>query len=68
MLYNKTMQQISVSLFFFFFGKKKEEIDCNWLSGSIYLAVFPHRDIWELICSTSSPWNRHSRLASDHPI
>ena len=32
MLYNKTMQQIRVSLFcflFFFPEKKKEEIDCN---------------------------------------
>ena len=44
MLYNKTMQQITVSQFFFF-RKKKEEIDCNSLSGSMYLVLFQHRDI-----------------------
>ena len=46
MLYNKTMQQITVSSFFvfcsFFLEKKKEEINLNSLSGSMYLVVFPH--------------------------
>ena len=37
------------------FANNKPWVAKHLLSGSMYLVVFPHRDILEFICSTSSP-------------
>ena len=50
------------------YANNKPWVAKHLLSGSMYLVVFPHRDIWEFICSTSSAVEAALHLANDYPI